>query len=230
MDLEFEEKLGKTKLADKTIKPMSTVSSISPANFIIGSRTSAYGAVVLGDYKGQARFLDLNKLVNLPLVTAEQLNITGILDGREESYDLKTITVPNGAINGTPYSGSLTVPAGKVWYLNAVQTLLDATGSAHGLTGNWRCTILEDRSTTPSVNGQAFYGAALVRAAGGATTWLAEFGPIATAWLITNKTVLLRVPAGAKITLEIATTTANATAAVACVLSLRGFSTLALVD
>lgn len=230
MEMYTNENMGKRKLVDKAIQPMSTIAAVTPANFVIGPRNPAYGAVILGDYKGSARFLDLNKLVNLPLVWAEQQHILGILDGREEGYDLRTLTVANGAVLGTAYSGSLTVPSGEVWYLNAVQVVLDTTASAHGLTGNWRCSIWPDRAATPSPDGQAFYAANLVRAAGGATTWLAEFGPIATAWLITNKTVLLRLPAGTVITLAIATTTAQATAAVANTLMLKGFRTEVLVD
>jgi hypothetical protein len=222
--------MGKQKLADKTINPMTAISSISPASFVVGSQIPAYGAIVLGDYKGSAAFIDLDKLVNKPLVLVEQQHILGILDGREEGYDLRTITVPNGAVNGTAYTGTLTVPAGEVWYLNAVVTLLDTTASAHGLTGNWHCSKWTDRAATPSAYGQPFYGANLVRAAGGATTWWAEFGPIATAWLITNKTVLLRLPSGTVLTFAITLTTANATAAVACTLSLNGFATPALVD
>ena len=222
--------MGQQKLIDKTIHPLTTVSSITPANFTIAARNAAYGSIVIGDYKGAARFVDLNKLVNLPLAWTEQQHILGILDGREEDYDLQTLTVANGAVVGTSYNGSLTVPSGQVWFLNAVEVVLDTTASAHGLTGNWHCSLWTDRAATPSSYGQPFYGTSLVRAAGGSTTWLAEFGPIATAWLITNKTVLLRLPAGAVLTFLITTTTAAATAAVACTLSVKGFTTPALVE
>jgi len=221
--------MGKQKLIDKTLRPQSTISTISPANFSIGASIPAYGAIILGDYKGAARFIDLDKLVNKPLVWTEQQHILGMLDGREEGYDLRTLTVANLAVVGTSYSGTLTVPAGQVWYLNAVVTTLNTTGSAHGLTGNWNCSAWTDRVATPSSFGQPFYGAALVRAAGGTTTWWAEFGPIATAWLVTNKTILLRLPAGTVLTFAITTTTAGATAAVACTMALNGFTTPELV-
>jgi len=229
MKLNVDEIMGKRRTVDKSIQPMATVQNITPANFTIAALTPAYGAVVIGDYKGAARFLDLNKLVNLPLVWAEQQHILGILDGREEGYDLKTLTVANTAPLGTSYSGALTVPSGEVWYVNAVQVVLDTTASAHGLTANWHLDKWTDRAATPSAHGQPFYATNLVQAAGGTTTTLAEFGPIATAWLITNKTVLLRLPAGAVLTFAITTTTAPATAAVANTLILKGFVTPALV-
>lgn len=227
--MELNQIMGKQRLINKSIQPMSTVQNVTPANFTIARQTPAYGAIVMGDYKGAARFLDLNKMVNLPLVWAEQQHILGILDGREEDYDLETLTVANAAAIGTGYSGTLTVPSGEVWYVNAVQVVLDTTASAHGLTANWHCSLWPDRAATPSTHGQPFYGTNLVQAAGGTTTTLAEFGPIATAWLITNKTVLLRLPAGAVITFAITTTTAIATAAVANTIILKGFRTEALV-
>lgn len=224
-----QEDMGKRRIVDKSVLPLSSVASVTPANFVIGASNPAYGAVVLGDYKGAARFLDLDKLVNQPLAVVEQQHILGILDGREEDYDLQTLTNVNGAVVGTVYSAALTVPAGEVWYINAVIVVLDTTASAHGLTGNWHCSLWTDRAATPSTFGQPFHGANLVQAAGGTTTWWDEFGPIATAWLVTNKTSLLRLPAGAVITFAITTTTAAATAAVANTLALYGFVTPALV-
>ena len=230
MEFNIGDKMGKRRLVDKTIQPMTTVQNITPANFVIASRTPAYGAIVMGDYKGSARFLDLNKLVNLPLVWTEQQHILGILDGREEGYDLKTLTVANGAAVGTSYNGSLVVPSGQVWYVNAILVTLDATGSAHGLSANWHCSLWTDRAATPSSYGQPFYANNITQAAGRSSTTYAEFGPIATAWLVTNKTVLLRLPAGTSITFVVTTTTAAATAEVSNTLMIKGFTTTQLVS
>lgn len=220
------EKMGRQRLVDKTITPLETgpmpqqLSGYTPAQ----AMQNRLGVYLLGGYKGQTVFVDLDKLVNEPLVNVELQHILGILDGREEDYDLQTLTPQVGDAIGTAYSGSLTVPAGQVWYINAVRTVLNTTAAAQGLVGNWRCSLWTDRAATPSESGQAFHPAAgLVQAAGGTTTWLDEFGPIATAWNITNKVPLLRLPAGAVITFTLVTTTAEVDVAVSNTLQLHGF-------
>ena len=182
------------------------------------------GAYLLGGYKGQTVFVDLDKLVNEPLVKAELEHILGILDGREEDYDLQTINPVVGDPIGTVYAQTLVVPAGQVWYINAVRTILSTTAAAQGLVGNWRCSLWPDRAATPHEAGQSFHPApGLVQAPGGSTTWLDEFGPIATAWQITNKVPLLRLPAGTMITFTVITTVAIVDLAVANTLQLYGF-------
>jgi hypothetical protein len=220
------EKMGRQKLVDKTIVPQEEgimpqqLAGLTPGVAL----QQRLGFYPLGGYKGQSVFFDLDKLVNEPLVDAEMKHILGILDGREEDYDLQTLTPVVADPIGTAYSGSLTVPSGQVWYLNAVRTILNTTAAAQGLVGNWRCSLWPSRAATPVEAGQAFHPAAgLVQAAGGTTTWLDEFGPIATAWLITNKVPLLRLPAGAVITFTLVTTTAIVDLAVANTLQLYGF-------
>ncbi len=219
------ENMGKQKLVDKTIMPQET----GPMPLQLSGLTVAQamqnrlGVYMLGGYKGQTVFVDLDKLVNEPLVDVEMKHILGILDGREEDYDLKTLTPAIASPIGTALSGSLTVPAGQVWYINAVQIKLDTTGAAHGLVGNWRCSLWPDRAATPSEAGQPFHATDLVQAANGTTTWLDEFGPIAVTWQITNKTPLLRLPAGTMITFTLVTTTAIVDLAVANTLKLYGF-------
>jgi hypothetical protein len=220
------EKMGKQKLVDKAIMPQETgpmpqqLSGLTIAQAL----QNRYGQYLLGGYKGQTVFVDLDKLVNEPLVNVEPQHILGVLDGREEDYDLQTLTPAVGDPIGTAYSGSMTVPSGEVWYLNAVRTILNTTAAAQGLVGNWRCSLWPSRAATPVEAGQAFHPAAgLVQAAGGTTTWLDEFGPIATAWQITNKVPLLRLPAGAVITFTLVTTTAIVDLAVANTLQLYGF-------
>jgi len=225
------EKMGRQKLVDKTIMPqeigsLQTVSGLTVAQAL----QSRLGVYLLGGYKGATTFVDFDKLVNEPLVKAELEHILGILDGREEDYDLQTITPAVGDPIGTAYAQTLIVPAGEVWYINAVRTTLNTTAAAQGLVGNWRCSLWTDRAATPSEAGQSFHPAAgLVQAAGGTTTWLDEFGPIATAWLITNKIPLLRLPGGTIITFTLVTTTAIVDLAVANTLQLYGFKGKKLV-
>jgi hypothetical protein len=210
---------------DKTISPLQTAYNLTPLTATQGRAASSLGVVPIGYYKGAAAFFDLDKMVNHPLVNAELAHILGILDGREEGYDLRTLTTVVGDTSpvGTILSGTLTVPAGQVWYINAVQSILNTTGAANGLVGNWRCSLWTDRATVPNPAGQSFYPATgLVRAPGGTTTWLAEFGPIATAWLITNKVPLLRLPAGTILTFVLVTTTAQVDVAAASTLALFG--------
>lgn len=110
--MEFEEKMGKQRLADKVIRPMTT-QNITPANFVVSARTPAYGAVVLGDYKGSAKFLDLDKLVNQPLILAEKQWTDDIVDTRNGYVK---VTVRIGTKQGSSVSGTIEVSEG-VWYL-----------------------------------------------------------------------------------------------------------------
>lgn len=218
--------MGQRKLVDKTIMPQEEgVMPQQLAGFSVpDALQQRLGTFLVGGYKGQSTFIDLDKLVNEPLVNVEQQHILGILGGREEDYDRQTLTPQVGDAVGTAYSASLTVPTGQVWYINAVRTVLDTQAAAQGLVGNWRCSLWPDRADEPNPAGQSFHPATgLVQAAGGTTTWLDEFGPIATAWLLTNKVPLLRLPAGASITFTLVTTTAEVDAAVANTLSLFGF-------
>ena len=220
------EKMGRQKLVDKTITPQEA--GVMPQQLagmtVAQALQNRLGVYLLGGYKGQTTFVDFDKLVNEPLVDAEMKHILGILDGREEDYDLQTLTPAVGDPIGTSLSGSLTVPAGQVWYINAIRTILNTTAAAQGLVGNWRCSLWADRAATPNEAGQSFHPVAgLVQAAAGTTTWLDEFGPIATAWQITNKVPLLRLPAGAVITFTLVTTTAIVDLAVANTLQLYGF-------
>ena len=47
------------------------------------------------------------------------------------------------------YAQTLIVPSGQVWYINAVRTVLNTTGAAQGLVGNWRCSLWPDREPLP---------------------------------------------------------------------------------
>ncbi len=222
------------KLVDKTISPAEIVKALQAGNMTIAEAQAMFNGVLpVGDYKGMAAILDLDLLVKQPLVDAELKHILGILDGREEDHDLLTLTTVVGAASpiGTVLSGSLTVPAGEVWFINAVETYVNCLLAANGLVGNWRCSLWPDRAATPSEAGQSFHPAAgLVAAALATLTTLDEFGGWTTLVELTNKTTLLRLPAGAIITFILVTTTDEVDAAAASTLKLYGYIGKALVD
>ncbi|MBA7506500.1 hypothetical protein ES706_05191 [subsurface metagenome] len=218
--------MGKERVVNKAVSQQDVVRALMAGDITFAQAQAMYNGVIpIGDYLGAAAALDIDLLVKQPLVHAELQHILGILDGREEGYDLVTLTTVVGATSpiGTVLTGTLTVPAGEVWFINAVQTVVNAVGAANGLVGNWRCSLWTDRAVTPAPAGQAFHPAAgLVAAAGATLTTLDEFGPIATAWLITNKVPLLRLPGGAVITFTLVTTTAQVDVATASTLGLYG--------
>lgn len=235
--------MGKQDLVDMTIdpakiSPLTTITNLTPAQATEGRSAGSLGTVPIGVYKGAAAFFDLDKQNNQPLVSAEQLYIMGILSGREEGYDLRTINVPVTAAPAVMLTGNLTVPAGELWLVNAVVMNCpgDAAGGA-GFTLNWHCSLWTDRTAVPSAFGQSYHFAAHALAnavdvvnlltthvvpGGGAIQQLDEFGPIATAWAITNRVPLLRLPAGTVITYTVLPDTLVPTAIIACTLQLHG--------
>ena len=228
--INLEEEVGRQRIVDKTIRPASTLTSLTPAVVTAGQSAGLLGTLPIGVYKGSAAFWDLNLAVNEPNVLSEQKYILGILDGREEDYDLQTLLVPVTAIAGTAMTGILTVPAGQLWLVNAIRLNCPGDVTA-GFTLNWSCSLWTDRIGA-SAAGQPFRTAAAalasvgiathVAAAGAAIQQLDEFGEVATAWLVTNKTPLLRLPAGTVLTFSVLTDTAVPTVATACTLSVHG--------
>lgn len=216
--------MGKRKLIDNKVRPLTIPTSLTPLSATARNKEQL-GVLPIGVYRGTAAFWDLDKSVVQPLVNAELAHILGILDGREEEYDLITLTTVVGATSpiGTILTGTIEVPANHVFFINAVVTNVNAVGAANGLVGNWRCSLWTDRADTPSTNGQSFHPVAgLIAAAGVLTTTNDEFGPNAPILGILNKVPLLRVPAGAKITFTITTTTAQVDVATASTLQLYG--------
>ena len=214
---------GRQKLVDKTIVPqevgaLQTLTGLTVAQAL----QERLGVYLLGGYKGQTVFVDLDKLVNQPMVWAEQQHILGILDGREEDYDLQTLTTTLAEAIGTVHTAQLTVPAGVVWFLNAVELVVPASGGANAYTANWRNSLWTDRAATPSDAGQAFRAADFNPGVGGGTQW-DEFGQIPLLWAPTNKPVSLRLPAGTVLTFSFTNTLAVAAAAVNCIARVYGY-------
>jgi len=213
--------MGKDRVVDKTITPLQAVYSLTPALAVTGRSQGSLGVVPIGYYKGSPRFWDLDLANVQPLVWAEQQHILGILDGREEDYDLQTLTTVVGEAIGTPHVGTITVPAGVVWFLNAVEMVIPASGGANVITANWQCSLWTDR-VGASAAGQPFHAAAVNLGVGGGTQW-DEFGVLPLLWAATNKPATLRLPAGTVLTVTFTNTTAAAAAAVDCLFRVYGY-------
>jgi len=227
--------MGKDRVKDMTIKPQTTLTNLTPSTVTGGIAANSLGMIPLGYYKGAAAFWDLNLAVNEPLVLVEQQYIDGILSGREEDYDLQTVTIAAAAAIGTRGTGILTVPTGELWYVNAIS--MNCPGDAvAAFTLNWYCSYWTDRVGALGF-GQPFHAPAhalanLVDPANalfthnavgiGNVNQLDEFGPVSTAWNIANKVPLLRLPGGTVITFEVLTDTGIVAVATACTLGVFG--------
>jgi len=223
--------MGKRRLVDKAIRPLTTtLTNVTPA-MVTASGYANIGRIPMAYYKGNVAFWDLDLAVNQPNVVAEQKWMLGILSGRELAYDFVTVNAPITTVAGTLLSGTLTVPTGELWLVNAVRMACPGDAVA-GFTMNWYCSLWTDRVGALGF-GQPFHdpAAALgnlvglathVNPAGGAIVQLDEFGEIATAWLASNKVPLLRLPAGTVITFTVLTDSGLPAVATACTLQLYG--------
>ena len=211
---------------DKTIDP---IKALQAGNLTTAAAQQMYNGVIpIGDYKGVASILDLDALVKQPLVEAEQKHILGILDGREEDYDLQTLSIVLNEGIGTAHVAALTVPAGEVWYVNVVRGYVPATVGMTVLF-QWYCSLWTDRAVTPSGYGQPFYAAPQTNVAGGPYTYDAEFDEQGPIWAVTNKHVALRLPAGTILSCGFVTASALGEA-IDCLFQVFGFIGKALVD
>jgi hypothetical protein len=126
----MEKNMGKQKIVNKTINPMQVgLTTLTPAAVTGGRAANTLGVIPIGNYKGAAAFIDLDKLVNQPLVLAEKAYALDRIDSRNGV----AVTVENGAAIGDIVSGEIAVPAGEVWFLNRLSVTCpaaDATGSA----------------------------------------------------------------------------------------------------
>ncbi len=213
--------MGKDRVKDKTISPLGIVQALMAGSITIAQAQQMYdGVLPIGDYKGVASILDLDLLVKQPLVDPEARHILGIIDGREEDYDLQTLGIVLGEVLATSHVASLTVPVGEVWFLNNVLTTTPAN-----VTANWYCSLWTDRVGALG-HGQAFHAAVIPAS----TAQLDEFSPPGPLWLLTNKQVPLRAPAGTVFTVVCTNTATPAPANVNCTFQLYGWIGKSLVD
>lgn len=213
--------MSKKGVVDKSIRPATTLTSLTPAMVTSGQGYGLLGNMPIGYYKGTAAFWDLDLQVNQPLVAAERRHILGLIDGREEDYDLQTLAVTLAEAIGTGHTAALVVPAGEVWFLNNVQTTIPASGGANVIGANWYCSLWTDRLGALGL-GQAFHVAGFNFGAGGGVQ-LDEFSPAGPVWAVANKTVALRAPAGTIFTVIFTNAVAVAAATVNCTFQLFGW-------
>ena len=166
--------MGERKLVNKIINPAEFVRALQAGGMTLAQAQAAFnGMWLIGKYKGVPASLDIDTLVE-PLVQAEQLHILGILDGRVEGHDLVTVTIPLGALANATLTGTLPVPAGEVWFINAVRMVTPADNGGSP-TVNWHCSLWPDPAATPSAFGQPFHAVPINFTPGGGTQW-DEFG------------------------------------------------------
>jgi hypothetical protein len=230
--IELETISGKKIIRDVRGGVEAFSTNVTPAQLI----NSGKGNFTVGMYRGTLAVLDLDALVNQPLVLAEQAYMLGLLGGLVEGYDLKTVAFAVGNVVGTSLRARITVPANQVWYISNVKvnSTFNASAKLASIDTSWRCSLWPDLAgpaATPPVAADADGGLGDVLNTGtinaeGTTVSLpsTDFGPGETY-------PLLRLPAGASITAVF--TTRNATLEVASAyggsLALTGYVGKALV-
>jgi hypothetical protein len=147
--------MGEKKVVDKTINPLQ-LTSLTPASVTGGRSVNTLGVIPIGNYKGAAAFIDLDKLVNQPLVLAEKAYALDKLDDR----NFVDVVIGAGAAIGSTGRDKITVPAGEVWFLNRlVVNAPAADGGGAYLSVNFRLSIWPDMAATPDPDGKAYWSA-----------------------------------------------------------------------
>lgn len=237
------------KLIDKTVRPMTTVVNLSPGQAVASIPAGSLGNLPIGYYRGAPAFWDLDKAVVQPLVSAEREHILGNLDGRTLAYDRIPVTFTAAEAIALQRRARLTVPAGQVWYVQAVQ-LYAAKDTTATFDVNFRCSLWPDivaAGVTPDVDGQAYLGWDGV-GTNAINIWNFLFGvpPVTTNIghgstdalylgndIATPKTqpALLRLPAGAVLTAQVTVrTNVIVLATIDVTMSIYGFVGKALVN
>jgi len=204
------------KLVDKTITPAEILSALQSGSITIAQAQAMYeGVLPIGGYKGIAAILDLDLLVNQPLVLAEKLYALDRIDAR----DVATATLPGLALVGATVRAVLgPVPVGEVWFLNRVTLVSPVQVGAEVAQVNFRISswaIPDLRAgVTPDVDGRSY--------------WPADQGTIAADAFVVDFPAQgelgeeLRLIAGDYISL-VATNTAGAIGAAAVITTLTPF-------
>ncbi|GAI32092.1 unnamed protein product, partial [marine sediment metagenome] len=198
------------------------LTNLTPATVTGGIAINALGRLPIGVYKGTAAFWDLDKAVNQPLVLVEQKYVNGILDAREPNYDLLNIAVPALDPIGTAHTGTLTVPAGEIWYVNTIigRSAIPGAGSQIGF--NWYCSMWTDRVGALG-HGQPYHGVEALSAVNTAAVHFDDFHTTGPLFNQFAKDALLRLPAGTVLTAIFTTRTLATTPAAACTFEVYGF-------
>jgi hypothetical protein len=122
------DKMGRQKLVDKTIVPQDagTMPQQIAGLTVAQALQNRLGQYVLGGYKGLTVFLDLDKLVNQPLIAAEKAWTTDRVDPRN---GLCHVNIPENAEVSSVHTAEIIVPVGEVWYLCEHEIRIPAVGA-----------------------------------------------------------------------------------------------------
>lgn len=181
-------------------------------------------------FDGSLRVLDVGALRELE-VLAEAVHSFRKLDGR----DVITANMPLASPVGTIVTATLTVPAGEVWFLGAVNIVSPADTAAAGdiVQVNFRISKWVDQAATPSADGQLFWPANQGTAALNTySAWFAGHeGLVWTAWGDAIQTPHgLRLVGGDYLTLVATMTGVAAAAILASTLTPFGYGGKVLVN
>jgi len=107
--------MGGQKIIDKAMSPADIVRALQAGSITIAQAQQMFhGVMPIGDYKGIAAILDLDKLVVQPLIWAEK---QWTLDKVDTRNGFCTVNVPIGSAVSSVHSAEIPVPEGEVWYL-----------------------------------------------------------------------------------------------------------------
>ena len=165
--------MGKQNPVDKKISPAEVLKALQSGSITIAQAQQMFNGVMpIGDYKGIAAILDLDLLVNQPLVQAERLYALDKLDAR----DVVTATLPAAALVGASVRAQLgPVPEGEVWFLNRlvlvspVRVGVEAIAQVNFRISTWAIPDIR-AGVTPDADGRSYWPAALGTAAADAFT------------------------------------------------------------
>jgi len=177
------------------------------------------GGVIAGGWdKGEWRTLNLDTLVQLWRLS-ETIQPAGKLDTRNTI----TATLAATAVIGDIATAVLTVPAGELWFIQALQVVSPAQTAAQGqiVTVNFRISSWPDDDGTSNAAGKLFWATA--KGTVDVDTYWAEFHDIAPLFDVENLRPSLRLVGGDKITLYATLTAVNCTAALAATLTPYGY-------
>ena len=140
--------MGRQKLVNKTITPqeVGALQTLTGLN-VAAALQQRLGVFLLGGYKGQPVFVDLDMLVNEPLALVEGLYAQDRLDDR----DVITATIPAAAAIGTVVRDELEVPTGELWLLNRINLVRALMGAGEIAQINFRISSWQ----VPDVRGGA---------------------------------------------------------------------------
>ena len=107
--------MSRQRIVDKTVRP----EEVTPeqAHYTpLHALQRGEGRLALGFHRGVLAFVDLDRLVVQPLVSAEALYALDKIDDR----DRVEVKIAAGAAVGSGASARLEVPPGEVWFLNRI--------------------------------------------------------------------------------------------------------------